>query len=175
MGRRRRSGSCANDELFWIAEHSSRTHLQCRSMDPSPSQPSHLKQPIVLFDGVCNLCHASVQFIIDRDPAGRFRFASLQSDVAKDLLAARGQKPPTGDPDSILLLEGDRVSSHSTAALRIARRLRGAWKLLALCLVVPRPVRDFVYRYIARNRYRWFGRSVECRLPSPALRGRFLS
>jgi predicted DCC family thiol-disulfide oxidoreductase YuxK len=130
---------------------------------------------VVLFDGVCNLCDATVQFIIDRDAAGRFRFAPLQSEAAATLLRARGREVPPGDPDSVLLVEGDAVYSHSDAALRIARRLDGAWPVFYAFVAVPRFVRDAVYRFIARNRYRWFGRVEACRMPTPALRARFLS
>ncbi len=130
---------------------------------------------VVLFDGVCNLCNATVQFILDRDRAGYFRFAALQSEAGVRELAARGHAPVTGEPDSIMLLEGDRVYDRSDAALRVARRLDGAWPVMAMFLVVPRFVRDVVYRFIARNRYRWFGRTDECRIPTPALRARFLT
>lgn len=128
--------------------------------------------PVVLFDGVCNLCAASVQFIIKRDPGGVFRFASLQSQVGSDLIArCRFQEP---DLDSLILIESDRCSERSTGALRIARRLRFPWPLLYAFIIVPRPVRDSVYRIIARNRYRWFGRREQCWLPSEDLRRRFL-
>lgn len=132
------------------------------------------ERAVVLFDGVCNFCNASVHFIIDRDPAQRFRFAALQSEAAAGLLRSRGVAPPQGDPDSIVLVEGERVYQRSTAALRIARRLRFPWPLLYAFVAVPRPLRDLVYRFIARNRYRWFGRSEECRVPTPELRSRFL-
>jgi predicted DCC family thiol-disulfide oxidoreductase YuxK len=131
-------------------------------------------QSIVLFDGVCNLCNNTVHLIIERDPAERFRFASLQSERAKELLAPFGVKPPEGDPDSILLLEGGKLYSHSGAALRIARRMSGAFKLLWVFIVVPWFVRDLVYRVIARNRYRWFGREEACWMPTPELKARFL-
>jgi predicted DCC family thiol-disulfide oxidoreductase YuxK len=129
---------------------------------------------IVLFDGVCNLCNNTVQIIIDHDPTGHFRFASLQSETAKTLLAEHGMKPPEGDPDSILLVRDGRVYSHSGAALRIAKKMSGAFKLLWLFIAVPWPIRDAVYRLIARNRYRWFGREESCRIPTPELRARFL-
>jgi predicted DCC family thiol-disulfide oxidoreductase YuxK len=128
--------------------------------------------PIVLFDGVCNLCSGAVQFIIRRDPAGRFRFASLQSPLGEELLARFGIDP--GLLDSVILVEGDRWSKESDAALRVARGLGGAWKALAILRVIPRPIRDAVYRLIARNRYRWFGKKESCWLPTPELRGRFL-
>ena len=130
---------------------------------------------IVLFDGVCNFCNASVQFIIDRDPAQRFRFAPLQSDVAKDLLRAHGVTPPVGDPDTIILVDGDRVHMRSGAALRIAGQLAGAWRILAIFLVVPWFLRDLGYLIIAKNRYRFFGKSDTCRIPTPEFRARFLA
>jgi predicted DCC family thiol-disulfide oxidoreductase YuxK len=128
--------------------------------------------PIVLFDGVCNLCNGSVQFLLKRDPEGRFRFAALQSDAGRRLMAEHGL-----DVDalsSVLLIEGGRVWQESSAALRIASHLPGAWKLLRVFAVVPRPLRDAVYRWIARNRYRWFGRTETCWLPTPELEARFL-
>jgi predicted DCC family thiol-disulfide oxidoreductase YuxK len=139
-------------------------------MSPEAEQP----QSIVLFDGVCNLCNNTVHLIIERDPAARFRFASLQSARERELLAPFGVKPPEGDPDSILLLEGGELYSHSGAALRIARRMSGAFKLLWVFIVVPWFVRDLVYRFIARNRYRWFGREQACWMPTPELKARFL-
>lgn len=132
---------------------------------------------VVLFDGVCNLCNASVNFIIDRDKPGYFRFAPLQSERASELLIAQGKKPlaPGTDPDSISLLEDGKLYEQSTAALRIAKRLSGAWPMLYyLSIWIPRPIRDFVYRIVARNRYRWFGKSDACRMPTPALKARFL-
>jgi len=127
----------------------------------------------VLFDGVCNLCNGAVLFVIDRDPRGVFRFAALQSDEARRLLAAHGRRAP--DLSSILLLEAGRVYERSTAALRIARRLTGLWPLLYAFVAVPRPLRDAVYDWVARNRYRWFGRQEACRVPTPELRERFLT
>jgi len=130
---------------------------------------------IVLFDGVCNLCASSVRFIVERDPNGHFQFASLQSDFARSLLGKHGVAVPEGDPESIVLVEGDHVYDHSTAALRIARKLSGPVKLLSIFrFLVPRFVRDAVYRFIAHNRYRWFGKSDICMMPTPALKARFL-
>jgi predicted DCC family thiol-disulfide oxidoreductase YuxK len=128
---------------------------------------------VVLFDGVCNLCNGAVNFIIDRDPAARFRFAALQSSQAAALLAPHGRVPEV-EPQSFILVEGGRMYERSTAALRIARRLPGAWKLFYAFIVIPRPVRDAAYRVIARNRYRWFGKAEACRMPTPELRARFL-
>jgi len=131
-------------------------------------------EPLVLFDGVCNLCHASVNFIIDRDPTSRFRFASMQSEAGRAALARHGLPTPVGDPENMVLIEGDRAYDRSTAALRIARMLSGPVKLLWALILVPAFVRDAVYRFVARNRYRWFGKSDQCRVPSPDLRARFL-
>jgi len=128
--------------------------------------------PLLLFDGVCNLCNASVQFIIDRDPQARFRFAALQSDVGRALAAECGIDADA--LDSIVLVEDGRCYTHSSAALHVARRLSGGWPLLAALTVVPRPLRDLVYGFIAARRYRWFGKEETCRIPTPELRARFL-
>ena len=126
-----------------------------------------MEHPVILFDGVCNLCHGAVQFIIRRDRAARFRFASLQSEPGRRLAAGPA-------PDSILLIENGLCYDRSTAALRIARRLDGAWPLLYAFIVIPRPLRDALYAWIARHRYRWFGRLDACPLPSPEWETRFL-
>ena len=127
---------------------------------------------IVLFDGECNLCNRSVNFVLDRDPPGHFRFASAQSEVGRQLLAGHGLSDAAAS--GVVLLDGDRAFHGSTAALRIARRLRPPWPLLSWLLLVPKPIRYAVYGVIARNRYRWFGRADACRLPTPELRRRFL-
>ena len=130
-------------------------------------------RPIILFDGVCNLCNGFVRFVIARDPVGRFRFAPLQSDVARRLL---GQPNAAGGavPASFVLLEGDRVFRQSTAALRIARNLGLPWRLAYGLVVLPRPLRDWVYDIVARHRYQWFGQRDVCMVPTPDLRARFL-
>ena len=127
---------------------------------------------IVVFDGFCELCSRSVLFILRRDPHGRFRFASSQGEAGRRLLADRGF--PDEGPGTIVLVEEDRVSTRSTAALRIARRLRWPWPLAYGLIVVPRPVRDAVYRLIARTRNRWFGRRTTCMVAPPQWRARFL-
>ncbi|SFQ71665.1 thiol-disulfide oxidoreductase DCC family protein [Hymenobacter arizonensis] len=130
----------------------------------------------ILFDGVCNLCNGFVQFVIRHDPQGRFRFAALQSPAAQELLARHGLASallPT-EPESVLLLSGGRLYSHSTAVLRIAHALGRGWRLAGVGWVLPRPWRDALYRFVARNRYRWFGREESCMLPTPALKARFL-
>jgi predicted DCC family thiol-disulfide oxidoreductase YuxK len=129
--------------------------------------------PVILFDGVCNLCNASVLFIIDRDPRGHFAFAPLQSEYAAALLREHGRQ---GDAlATVLLIEDGRVYDRSSAALRIARRLSGLWPLLSVFRIVPRPLRDLAYDRLARHRYRWFGRTEACRVPTPDLRNRFLA
>ena len=138
----------------------------------------------MMFDGTCNLCDRSLQFIIDHEGDTELKFTALQSDAGRALLATvaspaeveqlvNGTKG-TGDPDTVLLVEGGRIYTHSSAALRIARHLRSPWRWVRLSLIVPRPLRDVVYRWIARNRYRWFGKTESCRVPTPELRARFL-
>jgi len=132
---------------------------------------------LILFDGVCNLCSTVVQRIITLDKAGRFRFASLQSELGQQQLAAHGLQPATaGGPDSVILLPASGgILTHSAAALGILRRLGGGWRILAgLGAVVPGGLRDALYRWVARNRYRWFGQKNECWLPTPELRARFV-
>jgi predicted DCC family thiol-disulfide oxidoreductase YuxK len=128
--------------------------------------------PVLLFDGVCNLCNASVQWVLLRDRKGVFRFAALQSDTGQALLQQLGRS--TDDFDSVVLVDGDRVLLHSDVALEIVRRLGGAWQLLYVFKIIPRAVRDAVYRWIARNRYRWFGRRSACMLPRPEWKERFV-
>jgi predicted DCC family thiol-disulfide oxidoreductase YuxK len=125
---------------------------------------------IVLFDGVCVFCNGTVRFIARRDPQRRYRFAQLGGPAARKLLG-RLDQPESG---AIVLVEGEQVFMRSTAALRIARRLSWPYPLLYPLLVVPRPIRDAVYDWIARNRYRWWGKLETCPLPTPEDRGRFL-
>ncbi|MBT2682738.1 thiol-disulfide oxidoreductase DCC family protein [Bacillus sp. ISL-37] len=127
--------------------------------------------PVILFDGVCNFCDASVQFILNRDPNETFHFASLQSEAGQELLEKYHVRD---DVDSMILIENDKVYYKSGAALRISRHLRGAWKLLYVFMVVPAPIRNIVYDLIARNRYKWFGQKESCMLPPPNVRKRFL-
>jgi predicted DCC family thiol-disulfide oxidoreductase YuxK len=126
---------------------------------------------IILFDGVCNLCTHSVQFVSQRDPHAYFRFASLQSPSGQALAQRHGLS--STEIISVVLLEGGRAYLRSDAALRIAWHLTGAWPLLAIFRLVPRHVSDHLYNWIAANRYHWFGRSDECLIPSAALRERF--
>jgi predicted DCC family thiol-disulfide oxidoreductase YuxK len=128
---------------------------------------------IVLFDGVCNFCNRSVNWIIRRDKRRYFRFAALQSDVGGGLQQRYGLDPSA--LDTLVLIEGAKVYVKSTAALRIVRRLRWPWRVLYALVAVPRPVRDFAYDWFARRRYRWFGKREECMVPSPEVRKRFLT
>ena len=128
--------------------------------------------PVVLFDGVCNFCAASVQFIIRRDPQALFRFAAYQSDAVKSLCAQHGVD--AGALDTFALIVDGKALFRSDAALATATRLGGLWRLLAVFRLVPRAVRDAVYRLIAHNRYRWFGRRESCMVPDADVRRRFL-
>ena len=133
--------------------------------------------PTILFDGVCNLCNGFVQFIIRHDAASKFRFAALQSAAGQALLDAHGQQNLTtgaAGPDSVVLVAGGNVYSHSAAVLRIAGHLGGVWRVALVGWLLPRSWRDGLYRYVARHRYQWFGRQESCWLPTPALRARFL-
>lgn len=140
-------------------------------MSSSEAVPAH---PVVLFDGVCNLCNRAVVWLLERDDEARLRFASLQSGAARELLQQSGVADPRTLPDSIVLVDHDRVHLRSTAALRIAGMLGFPYSLLRLALVVPRPLRDGVYNFIARHRYRWFGRRDVCMRPRPEWASRFL-
>jgi predicted DCC family thiol-disulfide oxidoreductase YuxK len=131
--------------------------------------------PIVLFDGVCNLCNGAVQFIVDHDRTQRLRFASLQSDKGRALLQAHGVPIPEGDPDTMIMLEGGIARSRSTAAVHIARHLTFPWRLAWVFVIIPAFLRDLVYRFVAANRYRVFGKSNECRVPTPELRARMVT
>ncbi len=136
------------------------------------ADPTRDDAPVLLFDGVCNLCHASVQFVLRRDRKARFRFASLQSAAARDLLTRHGV---IGDlPDSVVLVANGRVRTKSAAALGVASGLGMPWSFLGVFWLIPSFLRDAVYDWIARNRYRWFGKREQCMVPTQALRERFL-
>jgi predicted DCC family thiol-disulfide oxidoreductase YuxK len=130
------------------------------------------KPAIVLFDGVCNFCNASINFILQRDRRGDFQFASLQSEAGRRLISEAGLHDH--DLDSMVLIEGDRVSVKSTAALRSAKRLPGLWPLAGLLLFIPRVIRDGCYDAFAARRYRWFGKQEACMVPTAEMRSRFI-
>lgn len=129
-------------------------------------------QPVIFFDGVCNLCHGAVQFTIERDAKDVFKFASLQSEYAQQQLLPFDIDPRKGN--SFVLLENNNVYQRSTAALRVARKLNGFWPLLYGFIIIPAFLRDAVYNWIAKNRYKWFGEKESCWIPTPALRSKFL-
>ena len=130
--------------------------------------PNH---PIVFFDGVCNLCNASVQWLIKRDQKHQFRFAPLQGETAKLHLKITDEN---ATPQSVILFENGKVYQKSTAALRLAVKLGFPWFLAGIFFIIPRFLRDWVYDYIARNRYRWFGKKDACMIPTPELKALFL-
>ena len=130
------------------------------------------ENPTLLFDGVCHLCAASVQFVIKRDPQQRFRFARLQSNVAQQLLVAHHASD--NSLDSVVLIYQGRLYRKSRAALRTVMLLNRAWPLIGVFLLVPRFIADPVYDYIGRHRYQWFGKKESCWLPESDQRWRFL-
>jgi predicted DCC family thiol-disulfide oxidoreductase YuxK len=127
--------------------------------------------PVILFDGVCNLCTGSVQFILKRDKEKKFLFASLQSSYGQDLL--KQLDLPTDTFNSFILYDGGKIFTRSTAALKMFSQLKG-WRWVKIFWIVPKFIRDAVYNLIAKNRYRWFGKKEECWLPTPELKARFL-
>lgn len=126
---------------------------------------------VILFDGICNLCNQSVQFILKRDVTEKIQFASLQGQFGSKMVAK--QRHPN-QLNSLILLEGTRQYEKSTAVLRICRYLNWPWKFFMIFLIVPRPIRDAVYTYIANHRYKWFGHQEQCLLPSPKYKHRFI-
>ena len=130
------------------------------------------EKAIILFDGVCNLCNSSVQFVIKRDKKHHFVFAALQSDVARDILLHYPTK--ITKKDSILLLQDKQLYSESTAALEIAKQFSGFWKLLQIFWIIPKFARDYIYGMIAKNRYKWFGKRDSCMIPNKEISKRFL-
>jgi predicted DCC family thiol-disulfide oxidoreductase YuxK len=127
---------------------------------------------ILVFDGVCVLCSRSVAFVLAHDHARRYRFAALQTRSGRELLERNGLDP--ADPLSMLLTDGTRVWTESDAILRVMTGFGGAWRLAGVLRVVPRPLRDWAYRTIARNRYHWFGKRDTCIMPTADIAHRFL-
>ncbi len=128
---------------------------------------------IILFDGVCNLCNSSVNFVIRHDKKDHFLFAPLQSETAKELLKKYGIDP--AKTDSFVLIENNKAYTKSSAALRINKHLSGFYYLIYLLLIVPPFIRNAVYDHIARNRYKWFGRTESCMIPTEKIREKFIS
>ena len=129
-------------------------------------------KPVVLFDGVCNLCNGIIQYLIRQDPDSRLLLGSLQSQAGQQLLRQAGMS--TTIIDTFVLIDGEQTFTRSTAVLELCRRLGRGRQILALFLIVPRPLRDFVYNIVARNRNRWFGRKAACMIPTPEIRQRFI-
>jgi predicted DCC family thiol-disulfide oxidoreductase YuxK len=127
---------------------------------------------VILFDGYCNLCSRSVQFVLKHDRKAKFRFASLQSEYGKLLL--QKHQLPTESFGSFVLVEDDKIHLNSTAALRVVKSLSGMWSVLYFAIIIPRFIRDAVYGLVARNRYRWFGKRDSCWMPRTEWKERFL-
>lgn len=136
------------------------------------TQAERVEGDVLLFDGVCNLCNGAVDFVLRHERGPTLRFCALQSEAGAALLAAH--QISTGLETMVFVEASGRVSVRSTAALRAARHLRAPWSWARVFLLVPRPLRDLVYRVVARHRLRWFGVRDECRVPTPELRARFL-
>lgn len=139
---------------------------------------------VVLFDGVCNFCDSSVNFIIEHDREGYFKFAPLQSNEGRRLANEFGFSSAVGGAaahddlipiDSVILVEDEKAYTHSTAALKIIRRLGAPWSVLYAVIAVPKGIRDYFYKLFAKYRYRIFGKKDQCMLPSPEVRARFLT
>jgi len=127
---------------------------------------------IILFDGICNLCNQSVQFVIEHDKRNQFRFASLQSDFGQNFLKENNLN--ASQFDSVVFIEDDKFYTKSSAALKISNHLDGITSWLRIFMIVPKPLRDVVYNFIAKNRYRWFGKQESCWLPTPELKAKFI-
>ena len=127
---------------------------------------------VILFDGVCNLCHGAVRFFIKRDSERHLRFASLQSESGRRILEKHGL--PNDYLSSVVFVEGENFYLDSTAFLKACRHLGFPWSAANVFLLIPRPIPDLIYKWIARNRYRWFGKMDSCSLPEPADADRFL-
>jgi predicted DCC family thiol-disulfide oxidoreductase YuxK len=131
-----------------------------------------LTHSIILFDGVCNLCNGAVNFVIKRDPGNVFKFTPLQE--KQGVLLLKKHAIDAQELDSIVLVENKKVYTKSSAALRIARKMSNLWPLFFVLLIIPSFIRDGVYDFIAKNRYKWFGKKEQCMIPTPGLREKFL-
>jgi predicted DCC family thiol-disulfide oxidoreductase YuxK len=127
---------------------------------------------VILFDGVCNFCNNSINFVIKRDKKNQIKFAALQSLAGAQLIEQYGL--PAKDMQSFIFIENGVAYNRSTAALRVCRLLGGGWPLCYAFIIVPKFIRDGLYNFIAKNRYKWFGKQNECMVPTPAVRAKFL-
>jgi predicted DCC family thiol-disulfide oxidoreductase YuxK len=130
------------------------------------------ENPVILFDGICNLCNRSVLFIIKRDRKKKFLFASIQGEKGKDLFSKLNL--PLNDINSFVLIDKGKAYTRSSGALRVLKELGGKWRLWYACIIVPEFIRDGVYKWIAKNRYKWFGKKETCMTPAADLKERFL-
>ena len=130
-------------------------------------------KPILFFDGVCNLCSGFVQFVIERDPESKFRFASLQSGTGQKVL--RDNKLSETNLSTVILLKDGKYFTHSDVALEMSRDMGGLWTFFYVFKIIPKTLRDKIYDWVATNRYKWFGEKESCWLPTPELQARFLN
>ena len=130
------------------------------------------QQPIILFDGVCNFCNSAVNFVIKRNAKSTIQFAPMQSEAGQNLL--KQYNLPADDMQSFIFIDKGTAYKQSTAALKVCRYLRGLWPLCYGLIIVPKFIRDGIYNWIARNRYKWFGIRQQCMIPSPEVKARFL-
>ena len=131
------------------------------------------QQPTILFDGVCNFCNSAVNFVIKKNAKANILFAPLQSEAGQKLL--KQYNLPANDMESFIFIEKGVAYDRSTAALRVCRYLRGLWPLCYGLIIVPKFIRDGIYNWIAKNRYKWFGIRNECMIPTPEVKARFLN
>jgi predicted DCC family thiol-disulfide oxidoreductase YuxK len=132
-----------------------------------------IDQPIILFDGVCNFCNSSVNFVIKRDKKALIQFATLQSEAGNKILQAFSL--PTTEMNSFVFIENGKAFTQSTAALKVCRYLGAGWPLCYGFIIVPKFIRDGIYNWIAKNRYKWFGVKDQCMIPTPEVKARFLT
>jgi predicted DCC family thiol-disulfide oxidoreductase YuxK len=155
------------------AKHLQRQRQRTGDTDAKPRQASSIAQsPLILFDGVCNLCNAWVRFVVRHDPAGVFRFAAQQSPIGQTIVSERMSGP--WPLSSVILIVGDLIYTDSSAVLEISARLTSPWSWLRLLRVIPRRSRDSCYRFIVGHRYQWFGKTDACQAPPAELRSRFV-
>jgi len=131
-----------------------------------------VRAPLILFDGVCNLCNAWVRFVIRHDPAGVFRFGAQQSAIGQAIIEQH--LSGASQLSSVILIEDNSIYTESDAILHIFARVSPPWSWIALLRIIPRPLRDACYRFIVRHRYQWFGRTEVCQIPSADVRSRFV-
>lgn len=140
---------------------------------PLPQHQWNQHERVIVFDGVCNFCNSFVNFVLERDPQGQFKFGTLQSSPAQQIL--QHFQLATDDYETFLLIEQGRLFTKSTAALKILKHLGFPWTLLWIFIIIPSSLRDLMYDFVARHRYRWMGKSESCRVPTEEERQRFVS